>query len=135
MYEHVYKYGRKENPNFTILTIPAYSSIITGVMNTSIAKAKEYGDILKASLGIHLRRIMLFGSRARGDAGDESDYDLLVIVDNRTHAVRESVLDAGVEMLNRYDQVFGAVLYNENEWQDAKRFPFGWNVENEGIAI
>jgi len=104
-------------------------------MKTSLDKAKEYADILRISLGNHLRRILLFGSRARGDAQDESDYDFLVIVDNRTHTIRELVLDAGVEMLNRYDQVFGAVLYNENEWQDAKCFPFGWNVENEGIAI
>ena len=35
-------------------------------------------------LGEHLRpeRIYLFGSRARGDAGPDSDYDLLVVVAN-----------------------------------------------------
>jgi predicted nucleotidyltransferase len=30
---------------------------------------------------LHPDRIYLFGSRARGDAGQESDYDLLVLVD------------------------------------------------------
>ena len=29
-------------------------------------------------------RIYLFGSRARGDASDQSDYDLLVVVNQRT---------------------------------------------------
>ena len=30
--------------------------------------------------GLHPERIYLFGSRARGDSADESDYDFLVVV-------------------------------------------------------
>ena len=33
---------------------------------------------------LHPVRIYLFGSRARGDAGPDSDYDLLVLVENPT---------------------------------------------------
>jgi len=33
------------------------------------------------ALGARLRQVLLFGSRARGDAAADSDYDLLVVVD------------------------------------------------------
>ena len=35
-------------------------------------------------------RVILFGSRARGDAGPESDVDLLVVVDDDTPPERRS---------------------------------------------
>jgi len=34
------------------------------------------------------RRVILFGSRARGEAGPDSDVDLLVVVDDDTPAER-----------------------------------------------
>ncbi|WP_279232366.1 nucleotidyltransferase domain-containing protein [Thermus albus] len=39
------------------------------------------GPVLKAILRtVPARKVILFGSRARGEAGPESDYDLLVVV-------------------------------------------------------
>ena len=86
-------------------------------------------------LGSHVKQIVLFGSQARGDAHEGSDYDFLVVVDKRTRRVREKVLDAGVEMLNRYDQLFASLLYSEDEWREGERFPIGWNIRREGVAV
>lgn len=36
------------------------------------------------------RQVILFGSNARGDAGEDSDFDLLVVVDDDTPAERLS---------------------------------------------
>jgi predicted nucleotidyltransferase len=36
------------------------------------------------------QRVILFGSRARGDAGEDSDIDLLVVVDDDTPAEKLS---------------------------------------------
>ncbi len=38
----------------------------------------------------HPRSIYLFGSRARGEAGPDSDYDLLLVVDDNVAAPRKS---------------------------------------------
>ncbi len=38
----------------------------------------------------HRRRVVLFGSRARGESGPDSDVDLLAIVDDDTPAERIS---------------------------------------------
>jgi predicted nucleotidyltransferase len=42
-----------------------------------------FKDAVMDRLGSHLRQVLLFGSRARGDATGESDYDLPVVVDHR----------------------------------------------------
>lgn len=46
--------------------------------NTSSAVMKDVVDRLVQ--GLHPKRIYLFGSRARGQAGEDSDIDLLVVV-------------------------------------------------------
>lgn len=42
---------------------------------------EEFRDQLRAMLGDRLRDLRLYGSKARGDWHDESDIDLLVLVD------------------------------------------------------
>jgi HEPN domain-containing protein len=49
------------------------------------------------------RRVILFGSRARGDAGPDSDVDLLVIVDDDTPA-EKITLRAGFESHQSYHE-------------------------------
>ena len=41
--------------------------------------------------GIPLRSITLFGSRARGDHDPDSDYDVLVVVDQLDSAIRKTI--------------------------------------------
>ena len=49
----------------------------------------------------HPRRVILFGSHARGDAGPDSDIDLLVVVDDNTPAEKVT-LQAGMESRRGY---------------------------------
>ena len=97
--------------------------------------AQEYATLLREKLGERLKQVILFGSQARGDAREGSDYDFIVVVDSRTPEVRELVLDADVEMMNRYDTLFAALLYNDAEWEKAQGFPLAWNVEREGVHL
>jgi hypothetical protein len=46
-------------------------------------------------------RVVLFGSRARGEAGPDSDIDLLVIVDDDTPAEKVTIM-AGFEARRSY---------------------------------
>lgn len=49
-------------------------------MNVVLAKAKAIiQEVEKA--GLRLQQVLLFGSRARGEARPDSDWDFLVIVD------------------------------------------------------
>jgi predicted nucleotidyltransferase len=82
--------------------------------------------------------VILFGSRARGDAEDDSDYDLLILTDG----------DAGLQSEDRFRQSLypleletGAVLtvmaYNRKVWESAlyREMPFGRNVRREGLFL
>lgn len=99
------------------------------------AVAQEYAQELRKRLGSHARQIILFGSQARGDSTTGSDYDFIVVVDERTRALQELVLDAGARMLDEADALCAALVYDEAEWQKARRFPLGWNVEREGVML
>jgi hypothetical protein len=100
-----------------------------------IALAREYARRLRERLGDRLLSVTLYGSRARGDAREGSDFDLIVRVRERTEEVRELALDVDVEMMNEFDELFVGMVYDDEEWKRAERFPFGWNVKKEGLAL
>jgi len=106
-----------------------------GLSKTEKAILKQFKDILQQTLGDRLVELRLFGSHARGDADEGSDFDVLVIVDRRTDDVREMILDADVEMMNRYEKLFAALIYDESEWQKARSFPHAWNIERDGVVL
>jgi len=82
--------------------------------------------------------IILYGSRARGDARPDSDYDLLVLVEGENSLeledrIRQSLypieLDTGA--------VLTVVCYSKKEWYSPvyQAMPFVKNVEREGITL
>jgi predicted nucleotidyltransferase len=97
--------------------------------------AVEYAREVRNRLGNHVRQIILFGSQARGDATERSDYDFIVVVDERTRALREALLDAGGRLMDEREELCAAVLYDADEWETARRSPLGWNVEREGVLL
>ena len=97
--------------------------------------SREYTGILRDKLSLRLKQVILFGSQVRGDAGEGSDYDMVVVVDERTPEIREAILDAGVEMMDRHHKLFAALTYSEQEWKQAEKFPLGWIIRQEGIAL
>lgn len=97
--------------------------------------AREYAKLLRTKLGDRLLSVVLFGSRARGAASVGSDFDVLIVVDERTAEVRELTLDASVEMMNRYETLFAPLTYSRDEWQYARRSPLGWAIEQDGVAL
>jgi predicted nucleotidyltransferase len=47
---------------------------------------------MRQRLGDHLRQIILFGSRVRGDFDPDSDYDCLAVVDEVSPAVKNEII-------------------------------------------
>jgi uncharacterized protein len=83
-------------------------------------------------------RIILYGSRARGEAEPDSDWDLLVLVDGpcdfrRAEAVQDRLFDLALET----DTVLCAIVESEQDWDSSlfRAMPFHANVEREGIAL
>lgn len=82
-------------------------------------------------------RIYLYGSRARGDAHEGSDWDLLVILDKPR--IEQSDYDDVSYPLTALGWDLGEmiipVMYTKEEWQNNSFTPFYKNVQKEGILI
>ena len=83
------------------------------------------------------KRILLFGSQARGDARDDSDWDVLVLLDKdriRLEDIDEvsyPLRELGWEM----GEDINTVLYTVDDWNKNSFTPFHKNVEAEAIAL
>lgn len=97
--------------------------------------AKEYVTELRRRLGSSMRQVLLFGSRARGNAREDSDYDMLVVVERRTPEVRSIILEIEGRLMDRYGVLVATVLRSEDEWRRSQEFPLAINIAREGVVL
>src|SRR3990172_8891268 len=64
----------------------------------------------------HIRRIVLFGSRARGDERPWADYDVLILVDRRDQSLVDRIYDAVVEIQADTGCDISLKIVSEAEW-------------------
>lgn len=91
---------------------------------------------LERALPGRVQRLILYGSKARGDAHPESDVDLLLVVDSRTQEVEETILDLTARPWE--EGVYLEVLEMtpaDLAAQCALGTPFIRNVAEEGIPL
>jgi predicted nucleotidyltransferase len=82
--------------------------------------------------------VILFGSRARGDADDDSDYDLLILTDRLAGLkTEEPILRALFPIELETGAVLTFLLYNKITWNSDlyRAMPFHRNVDAEGITL
>ena len=97
--------------------------------------SKEFAQVVRKKLRNHIKEIVLFGSHARGDFKEGSDYDFLVVVDKRRKTFEKTLLNIGNDFMNKYDVLIGDIICDEEEWETKKRFPIGLNILHEGITL
>lgn len=90
---------------------------------------------LRRRLERRLKRIILFGSRARGDARADSDYDCLVIVDSPDSSVESAIDHAAGEALYANNAVCSAFAVSEEEYAGNSYNPLYLNVRKEGVPV
>jgi len=86
--------------------------------------------------GDDLYAVLLFGSRARGEAGPESDVDILVVMrsdfDYDDLLVRTSPLVAALSL--QYDTVISRAFVSREQFE-RERTPFMLNVRREAVPV
>ncbi|GAA4306671.1 nucleotidyltransferase domain-containing protein [Compostibacter hankyongensis] len=82
--------------------------------------------------------IHLFGSRARGTAHAESDWDLLILLnkDKITPDIEKKITYPLYDIEFETGQVISPMLYTKKEWNTKYKItPFYYNVMKEGRLI
>jgi predicted nucleotidyltransferase len=92
---------------------------------------------LQELLGDILLKLVLFGSRARGDATDESDIDVAVIVREASREVRESILREVARLEFEQCQAVSVLILSEEELKRlaGKERRIGLDILNEGVPL
>lgn len=84
-------------------------------------------------------RLALFGSRARGDAHKDSDWDLHILVPGTTKLSLDKADDICWEFsqigIYELDEEIEAVAYSMSDWARRSFLPFFKNVEKDKIII
>lgn len=97
-----------------------------------IQRIKELGEkILPKDASL-----WLYGSRARGDARPDSDYDLLILLDKNSLSSMDynAVFDfrmLGVDI----DEEINPTVYPKKQWVKWDYVPFHDNVEQDKIVL
>lgn len=95
----------------------------------------RYRAALDAMYGDRIARVVLFGSRARGDAHANSDYDIAVFLtslpDRWAELDRLAILR--VDFLDETGAFFDAKPYPEAEY--AERTPLMHEIRREGLDV
>jgi predicted nucleotidyltransferase len=78
----------------------------------------EFKSELKRIYGDRLKGVFLYGSHARGDAGSESDVDILVVLDDWEHYGAEIDRTGAVasELSLAYGLSISQVFVREHDW-------------------
>ena len=96
---------------------------------------KHLRAALDEMYGERIERVILFGSRARGDARDDSDYDVAVFLRNITDrfAEMDRLADLGTDILNKTGEFVHAMPYRAGSYDE--RTPLMLAVRSEGIDL
>jgi predicted nucleotidyltransferase len=99
----------------------------------------EYLQKLLHLYGGHLKRVILYGSYARGDFTKDSDVDIMVLVDLEDDDIKqygETLSDFTFDINIEKDLLLMPIVKNEEHfkyWENTH--PFYKNVNQEGISL
>lgn len=102
---------------------------------------QEFINKVYEILGTRAKKIILYGSYARGDYNDSSDIDIMILTDLTDDEIikyRDSVTDIAydIEETHDFDIMLSPLVKNIdkfNYWLEA--LPFYMNIQKEGVVL
>lgn len=82
-------------------------------------------------------KVILFGSRARGDAKKDSDWDLLILINDQNIREKESLFrDKIYDLELETGEIISMFVYNKKDWNSRHKItPLYKSIKKEGIVL
>ncbi len=95
----------------------------------------RFRNALKGAYGERLARVVLFGSRARGEARPDSDYDVAVFLKSMSDRWQECdrLASISLDIVDSTGAVVNALPYLNASYQD--RSPLMGAIRQEGVDV
>lgn len=92
---------------------------------------------LQADYGHDILKLMLFGSKARGDSNPDSDIDVLVVTSQRGWPFQSKILRLGARVSLEHDVLFSLCPIEQEDWNSMSQaqHPFYRAIESEGLNL
>jgi predicted nucleotidyltransferase len=97
----------------------------------------SYRAAIAARFGPLVSSIIVFGSKARGDATPDSDLDLLLVIEEGDWRLKSELADVAYELAIGTDIVPSVKIYTRAEWEQLRESesPFREAVTREGVLV
>ena len=115
---------------------PCYTGITMAEVLQDHAVLVRFRKALDEMYGENVERVVLFGSRARGDAQPDSDYDVAVFLRDMPDRFAEMfrIADLSTTLLEDTGEFIHAMPYRAGAYNDA-RMPLMHAIRADGIDL
>ncbi|MBI2802986.1 MAG: nucleotidyltransferase domain-containing protein [Gammaproteobacteria bacterium] len=96
---------------------------------------QQFRTVLDETYGARLERVVLYGSRARGDARPDSDYDVAVFLKSLSDRWSEldRLADIETDFLYETGAVINAIPFQAGSYRE--RTPLMHEIRREGLDL
>ena len=98
---------------------------------------EEFEERVKDKFADEIVKIVVFGSKARGDAGENSDIDILVITSSDDWRKGDEIREIGYDLDEHIDYRLSIQVISESHmnYLRSNSFQVIKNIESEGVVI
>jgi predicted nucleotidyltransferase len=84
-----------------------------------------------------VRRMVIYGSKARGDDNPDSDLDILLIIKDKAARQKRELRYIGYDLAATGELVPSILVYTQKEWDQRRRSgsPFREAVERDKVRV
>ncbi len=80
--------------------------------------------------------VVLFGSQARGDSHEESDWDFLILTSQEvTRPLKKEIRDALWDIEIVQDAIISSLIVFSDAWKEVAAWPIHQNIDRDGIPL
>ena len=112
-------------------------SSLSGLTSNDQAAVMEYIARIRSRFSDRILAVILFGSKARGDADAESDIDLLVLLDAESDEFRSELWRIASDVSLCYNVVLSPHVFGQARWAETQRtlLPLHRAIMADGITL